>query len=144
MERARDEEEEWCAPTIWRHSDCIACRWICGVPDTRIRSLSGFRRSWHWSARDLHIGCFPRNLFSLLGYFVCSCHFVFHHSNALSLICRVEASARDQLIRHAWALSGLRPAPPPSADWREVSDIPRQSAADLPRRAGIREEGDMI
>ena len=26
---------------------------------------------------------------------------------------RVEASARDQLIRHARALSGLRPAPPP-------------------------------
>jgi hypothetical protein len=26
---------------------------------------------------------------------------------------RVEASASDQLIRHARALSGLRPAPPP-------------------------------
>ena len=57
---------------------------------------------------------------------------------------RVEASARDQLIRHARALSGLRPAPPPSANWRAVSELRANSAADLPRRAGIREEGDMI
>ena len=47
---------------------------------------------------------------------------------------RVEASAGDQFIRHALALSGLRPAPPPSANWRAVSDTPRQSAADLPRQ----------
>ena len=53
-------------------------------------------------------------------------------------------SAREQLIRHARALSGLRPAPPPFADWRAVSDTPRQSVADLPRRVGIREEGDMV
>ena len=57
---------------------------------------------------------------------------------------RVEASASDQLIRHARALSGLRPAPPPSANWRAVSELRANSAADLPRRAGIREEGDMI
>ena len=38
----------------------------------------------------------------------------------------MEASARDQLICHARALSGLCPAPPPFANWREVSDTPRQ------------------
>ena len=38
----------------------------------------------------------------------------------------MEASDRDQLIRHARALSGLCPAPPPFADWRRVSDPLRQ------------------
>ena len=60
---------------------------------------------------------------------------------------RVEASASDQLIRHARALSGLRPAPPPQFGiggcCPSRSDGP-PVAADLPRRVGIREEGDMI
>ena len=57
---------------------------------------------------------------------------------------RVEASARDQLIRDARALSGLRPAPPPQFGiggcCPSRSDGP-PVAADLPRRVGIREEG---
>ena len=57
---------------------------------------------------------------------------------------RVEASARDQLIRDARALSGLRPAPPPQfgigGSCPSRSDGP-PVAADLPRRVGIREEG---
>ena len=60
---------------------------------------------------------------------------------------RVEASASDQLIRHARALSGLRPAPPPQfgigGSCPSRSDGP-PVAADLPRRVGIREEGDMV
>ena len=60
---------------------------------------------------------------------------------------RVEASASDQLIRHARALSGLRPAPPPQFGiggcCPSRSDGP-PVAADLPRFAGIRKEGDLV
>ena len=55
---------------------------------------------------------------------------------------RVEASARDQLIRHARALSGLRPAPPPQfgigGSCPSRSDGP-PVAADLPRFCGYTE-----
>ena len=52
---------------------------------------------------------------------------------------RVEASASDQLIRHARALSGLRPAPPPFVYF--VVRPPRRICRAF---AGIREEGDMV